>query len=141
MTKFLFVILASCFLISNGWAQKSQSKPNPPKAATAVETKKVNIEKYAFKVSLKNNKYTSGVAYLCFHMGKNLNIEDSAMVNENGVAVFKGNRNLPGGIYAIVFPGKNRTVDFFVNKEPILLQLEVFLTKTETQQDQTLTVC
>jgi thiol-disulfide isomerase/thioredoxin len=123
MTKFLFVILASCFLISNGWAQKSQSKPNPPKAATAVETKKVNIEKYAFKVSLKNNKYTRGVAYLCFHMGKNLNIEDSAEI-VNGVAEFKADSLSPGGIYAIVFPGKSQTFDFFVSRGDTAIQLD-----------------
>ena len=53
-------------------------------------------------------------------MGKNLNIEDSAMmvaVGNSGQAVFKGSRKLPGGIYAIVFPGKRFSIDFFVDKD------------------------
>ena len=39
-------------------------------------------------------------------MGKNLNIQDSAIVSSLGVAEFKGTKNLPGGIYSIVFPEK-----------------------------------
>src|SRR6185295_6503758 len=46
--------------------------------------------------------------------------EDSAGVNSSGVAVFTGKRKLPGGIYAIVLPGKRITVDFFVDKEQVI---------------------
>ena len=70
-----------------------------------------------FKVTLKTPSYHSGLAYFTYYMGKNRNIEDSTFINNNGVAVFKGDRRLPGGIYSIVFPGKNLSVDFFINKE------------------------
>ena len=73
-----------------------------------------------FKITLQTPNYKSGIAYLTYHMGKNLNIEDSAAVNEKGVAIFTGQRILPGGIYAIVFPGKNKSVDFFIDKEQII---------------------
>lgn len=69
-----------------------------------------------YQVTLKSN-YKSGTAYLTFHMGDNFNVQDSAEVNKAGVAVFKGPKKLPGGIYAIVFPGKKITADFLIDKE------------------------
>ncbi|HRN78804.1 MAG TPA: thioredoxin-like domain-containing protein [Ferruginibacter sp.] len=70
-----------------------------------------------FKVSLTAPQFSSGTAYLTYHWGKNLNIADSAEMNTNGVAVFKGDKSLPGGIYSVVFPGKRITADFFIDKE------------------------
>ena len=70
-----------------------------------------------FEITLKTPSYKAGTAFLTYHMGKNLNVEDSAEVNSNGIAVFKGDRTLQGGIYVIVFPGKNLSVDFLVDKE------------------------
>lgn len=76
-----------------------------------------SINAQSFKVTLKAPSYKSGIAFLCYHLGKNLNIEDSSAVSEKGVAIFTGTRKLPGGIYSIVFPGKTLTMDFFVDKE------------------------
>ncbi|RYF90429.1 MAG: redoxin domain-containing protein [Chitinophagaceae bacterium] len=69
-----------------------------------------------YKVSLQSN-FKSGMAYLTHHAGSNLNVDDSAVVNANGLAVFEGNKVLPPGIYAIVFPGKRMTSDFLIGKE------------------------
>ncbi len=80
----------------------------------------INTYPQNFKVSLNAPQYKSGIAYLTYHMGKNLNIEDSAAVNSNGNAIFTGKRKLPGGIYAVVLPGKRITVDFFVDKEQLI---------------------
>ncbi len=70
----------------------------------------------AFMITLNSPVYNTGIAYLCYHLGKNLNIEDSAAVSNNGIAIFKGNRTLPGGIYAVVLPGKRYSIDFFIDK-------------------------
>jgi thiol-disulfide isomerase/thioredoxin len=70
-----------------------------------------------YKVTLQTPNFKSGIAYLTYHMGKNLNIEDSAAINNEGLAVFKGTKTLPGGIYSVVFPGKSLTADFFIDKE------------------------
>ncbi|HMJ47886.1 MAG TPA: redoxin domain-containing protein, partial [Ferruginibacter sp.] len=72
-----------------------------------------------YQVNLRTN-YKSGIAYLTYHMGSNYNVEDSAAINSQGVAVFKGKKNLPGGIYAIVFPGKKFTADFLVGREQVI---------------------
>jgi thiol-disulfide isomerase/thioredoxin len=70
----------------------------------------------SFKVTLQSN-FKSGIAYLTHHAGTNLNVDDSAAVNSNGVAVFQSKGVLPSGIYAIVFPGKKYTADFLIGKE------------------------
>ncbi len=73
-----------------------------------------------YKVTLQTPSFKSGIAFLTYHWGKNLNVEDSAAVNNEGVAVFKGAKTLVPGIYSIVFPGKNTTADFLVDKEQVI---------------------
>ncbi len=70
-----------------------------------------------FKVTLQTPNYTSGLAYLTYYYGKNINVEDSAIISDKGVAVFEKNEKLLPGVYSIVFPGKNKLFDFLVDKE------------------------
>ncbi len=72
----------------------------------------------SFQVNLQSN-LQSGIAYLTYHMGGTLNVEDSAAVSKTGQAIFKGNKTLPPGIYAIVFPGKRLSADFLIGKEKV----------------------
>jgi len=72
-----------------------------------------------YRVTLQSN-YTSGIAYLTHYLGSSLNVDDSALVNSKGVAVFQGNKKLPSGIYAVVFPGKKLTADFLIGEEQVL---------------------
>ncbi len=80
----------------------------------------IGVAGQSFKVTFQTPDYKSGIAYLTYHWGKSLNVEDSAVVNYKGFAVFTGKRKLPGGIYSIVFPGKNKSVDFFIDKEQVI---------------------
>ena len=77
----------------------------------------IKLHAQNFKVTLQAPQYSSGIAFLAYHNGKNLNVEDSAAVSNQGVAVFEGKRKLPGGIYAMVLPGKSKYVDLFIDKE------------------------
>jgi protein-disulfide isomerase len=70
-----------------------------------------------FTVTMQASQYKTGIAYLTYHMGKNLSVEDSAAVSNKGIAVFTGKRKLPAGIYALVLPGKSKSVDFLIDKE------------------------
>lgn len=45
-----------------------------------------------------------------------MNVEDSAVVNSKGVAIFQKKEKIPPGVYSIVFPGKNKFYDFLVDK-------------------------
>lgn len=79
------------------------------------------IAKSQYHVTLQTPNYKSGLAYLAYYYGKNINVEDSAVINSKGIAVFKKNQKLEPGIYSIVFPGKNKLVDFFVDKEQTII--------------------
>ncbi len=70
-----------------------------------------------YQVSLQAPQYKSGIAYLTYYMGANLNVEDSAAMSNTGLAIFKGEKKLPGGIYVIVFPGKRLRTEFLIDKE------------------------
>lgn len=71
----------------------------------------------SYKVTFKTPNYKSGLAYLTYYYGKNINIEDSALINNAGIAVFTKKKKLSPGIYAIVFPGTRKLVDFLVGPE------------------------
>jgi N-acetylmuramoyl-L-alanine amidase CwlA len=86
MNKYILSVIIGFGFAVSGMAQKTNTAATKP-SSDAVSAKPA-ILKPAFTVKLKTSSYKSGVAFLCFHMGKNLNIEDSATVNENGVAEF-----------------------------------------------------
>jgi peroxiredoxin len=69
---------------------------------------------------LQTPNYTSGIAYLTYYYGKNINVEDSEVVNNKGIAVFQKKEKLQPGVYSIVFPGKDKLFDFLVDKEQII---------------------
>jgi thiol-disulfide isomerase/thioredoxin len=115
MNKYILSVIVGFGFAVSGMAQKTNTAATKP-SSDAVSPKPA-ILKPAFTVKLKTSSYKSGVAFLCFHMGKNLNIEDSATINENGVAEFTADSLAPGGIYAIVFPGKRHTFDFFISRD------------------------
>lgn len=71
------------------------------------------------RISLKSN-YRSGIAYLTYYMGTDYLLQDSAAVSNTGLAVFKGDKKLPPGVYSVVFPGKRLTADFLVDKEQVI---------------------
>ncbi|MEO6188934.1 MAG: redoxin domain-containing protein [Ginsengibacter sp.] len=70
-----------------------------------------------YKVTLHTPNFKDGLTYLIYYYGKSMNVEDSAVINNKGIAVFQKNAKLEPGVYAIVFPGKNKLYDFLVGKE------------------------
>lgn len=74
----------------------------------------VGQQSSAYQITFTSN-YTSGKAYLTYYLGSNMYVEDSAMVNNKGTATFKQAKKLPGGIYAIVFPGNRFSTDFLID--------------------------
>ncbi|MEI9955001.1 MAG: redoxin domain-containing protein [Ferruginibacter sp.] len=73
-----------------------------------------------YQVTLQAPQYKSGIAYLTYYWGTNLNVADSAAVSNTGTAIFKGKDKLPGGIYVVVLPGKNLRTDFLIDKEQLI---------------------
>ena len=70
---------------------------------------------YEIKVTFKpfKNQYI----YLGHYFGKQFPIIDSAKLDANSQAVFKGNKKLPGGIYLVGYPNKAGFFEILVDKQ------------------------
>lgn len=70
---------------------------------------------YEIKVTFKpfKNQYI----YLGHYFGKTYPIIDSAKLDANSQAVFKGNKKLPGGIYLVGYPNKAGFFEILVDKQ------------------------
>lgn len=70
---------------------------------------------YEIKVQLDpvKNQYI----YLGYHYGKLKALADSALVNEQSMAVFKGDEPLKPGIYFLVSPGKTILFEMLIDKD------------------------
>ncbi len=77
-------------------------------------------EAQGYKVTLNAPQYKSGLAYLTYYYGKNMNVQDSAIVNSKGVAVFEGKDKILPGVYSIVLPGKTKLFDLLIAKKQII---------------------
>jgi len=78
------------------------------------------VSAQGYQVTLKAPQFKSGIAYLTYYMGENLNMADSAAVSNAGTAVFKGSSKLPPGIYVIVLPGKRLRAELLIDKEQLI---------------------
>lgn len=93
-----------------------------------------SLNAQGFKVTLHTPDYKSGLAYLTYYYGKNMNVQDSAIVNSKGTAIFQGKEKLIPGVYSVVFPGKNKLYDFLVDKgQDIVINADTsdLISKTE----------
>ncbi|MEO5563276.1 MAG: thioredoxin-like domain-containing protein [Chitinophagaceae bacterium] len=70
---------------------------------------------YEIKVTLKpfKNQYI----YLGHYSGKQYPVVDSVMLNDKSEGVFKGPKQLGGGIYLVVFPSRDRFFEMLVDKQ------------------------
>lgn len=81
--------------------------------------------KSQYTVNLHTPQFDSGYAYLTYYYGKNMNVEDSALVDKKGNALFKKETPLQPGVYSIVFPGKSRSFDFLVGDNVTKMDIQV----------------
>lgn len=70
---------------------------------------------YEIKVTFK--PFKKQYIYLGHYFGKTYPIIDSALLNDKSEAVFKGSKNLPGGIYMIGYPNKTGFFEILVDKQ------------------------
>lgn len=70
---------------------------------------------YEIKVTFK--PFKKQYIYLGHYFGKTYPIIDSALLNDNSEAVFKGTKKLPGGIYLVGYPNKTGFFEILIDKE------------------------
>lgn len=68
---------------------------------------------YRIKASMKNG---TGYLYLGYYFGEKKFLQDSALMDKNGTAVFEGKKNLNGGLYILVDSKKERFFDLVIDK-------------------------
>jgi hypothetical protein len=69
---------------------------------------------YEIKVNVKG--LSDSTCQLAYYFGDKQYIKDSAKADTKGNLVFKGDEELPGGIYMVVLPGK-KYFEMIVDKE------------------------
>jgi len=72
-----------------------------------------------YHLTVKFKQYTGGKMFLAHYMGKGTFLADSAMIDASGTAVLEGSEPLPGGIYMVVFPGKQRYFEMLLDKQQV----------------------
>ncbi|MBC8034420.1 MAG: DUF5106 domain-containing protein [Chitinophagaceae bacterium] len=70
---------------------------------------------YSIPVTLK--PYKNQYVYLGYYYGKLKALADSALLNDKSEGVFKGTRQLPGGIYFLVSPSKSILFELLLDKQ------------------------
>lgn len=69
------------------------------------------------EINVQLKHFTKGTFYLGNYYGKNTFIVDSAKISDKGMVVFKGADSLPGGIYFILYPKKNKYFELLIDKQ------------------------
>ncbi len=71
-------------------------------------------QKGGYEIKVKIDGLKDTVCYLAGYYGPKQYYKDTAKVNKNGLAVFKGDTELPGGIYSVVLPDNATYFEFLL---------------------------
>jgi peroxiredoxin len=75
------------------------------------------LQAQGYQLTLQLKQYTGGRVFLAHYMGKSFYMADSAMLNAQGIALLKGKEALPGGIYIVLLPGKQRYFEILLDNK------------------------
>lgn len=70
-----------------------------------------------YKIKTKIEGLSSGELQLAFYFEDKQYIKQTATLNENGKAVFEGEKSLPGGLYLIIFPEGKAHFDIIISDD------------------------
>lgn len=70
-----------------------------------------------YQISVNLKPYKNQYVYLGYYYGKVKALADSALLDNNSSAAFKGKQKLPGGIYFLVSPRKEILFEVLLDKE------------------------
>lgn len=70
-----------------------------------------------YEITVTFKPFKNQYIYLGHYFGKQYPIIDSAKLNASGVAIFKGTKKLPGGVYLIGYPNKSGFFEMMIDKQ------------------------
>jgi hypothetical protein len=77
----------------------------------------INSDKQSYRISIKySTEEAKKYVYLGYHFGDKKYLQDSALIDQSGNAVFQGNKPLTGGLYILVDPEKARFFDVVIDQ-------------------------
>lgn len=89
--------------------------------AFIISVKSFAGDGYTIRIKISGLKDT--VCFLANHYGGKQYYKDTARVDANGVFVFKGDKDLPGGIYLVIIPG-TKYFEFLVTEQNISIETD-----------------
>ncbi len=82
---------------------------------TPLESRLLNKSGFEIKVHIPS--YKNGYVYLSHYLGREMRIIDSALLNEQSMAVFQNTERLNKGIYRLSLPDKSSGFDILMSDE------------------------
>jgi hypothetical protein len=70
----------------------------------------------SYKIDVNIKQFANQTIYLGYYFGKTFPIKDSIKLNAKGIGSFIGKEKLPGGIYLIGYPNKNKFFELLIDK-------------------------
>lgn len=70
-----------------------------------------------YHITLHVNGYRDTDVYLGNYFGKQTYLADTARLNGNGTTVFQGKEKLPGGIYFVLLPDKQKYFEILIDRQ------------------------
>lgn len=84
---------------------------------TGYAQSKNPVQQNGYEIKAQIKPFKNGHYFLAYHFGNKQFLIDSAKLDANGTAIFKGDKKLQGGIYMIVFPERNGWIECMLDKE------------------------
>jgi len=75
------------------------------------------------KINIKVEGFKDSVCYLAGYFGKKQYYKDTSIFDSKGICTFKGEDDLPAGIYSVILPG-NKYFEFIVNEQKFTLETD-----------------
>jgi peroxiredoxin len=76
-----------------------------------------HVQAQGYELNFQLKQYTGGQLCLAHYMGRSFYMADSAQINAQGIAVMKNKEALPGGIYIILLPGRQRYFEMLLDNK------------------------
>ena len=75
------------------------------------------LQAQGYQLTFQLKQYKGGQLALAHYMGKSFYMADSAQINEQGIAIMKNKEALPGGIYIVLLPGRQRYFEMLLDNK------------------------
>ncbi|WP_089810692.1 redoxin domain-containing protein [Chitinophaga sp. YR627] len=75
------------------------------------------LQAQGYQLTFQLKQYKGGQLALAHYMGKSFYMADSAQINEQGIAIMKNKETLPGGIYIVLLPGRQRYFEMLLDNK------------------------